>query len=410
MINFNANQSGPGGHLAGFLTTAGVSNLLLRDFVVQGATQAGMDLETSNGDIWCHTVKNASAVGLRTEDAMSNNLHELFIQDSGGIGIELSESDANRLYFNVIERSADAGIMLHAGSDGNLVGVDAPNNVIESGSHGIKVQDSVGNQVKDNQVSVVTGGDGINVTNAAAANTLDNNAIQTVTEGSGILVDNSDSQVVMNNGISNVAVDGIALTTAQEGGHGCTGCQILLNGIGTAGRAGISLAKNSDSNQLLFNNIGVWQGMAPLADGIHLTEDSDANLLDSNTVRHCGSDGLAIEDTSDGNLVVRNYLEYNLKDGLVIKFSFGNQIGNGDSERNFIRWNANSGIAITDNADSNTVTRNDVICNNQSNGGFAGINHNFVSNDITKNTVQHTPIQIAIVPFVTGNTISSCGQ
>lgn len=411
IIDFSANQSGPGGHLAGFRTTSGVSSLWLRDFVIQGAMQAGMDVEVSKSDIWCHTVSGPSAVGVRAEDSVLTAIHEVLVNNSGAIGIELHDGNTNRLYYDVTMNSADAGIMVHGGSDDNSIGVDGPNNVITSGNHGIKLQDSVGNVVKDNQVLTVNEGNGITVTNAASQNTIDNNTVQYVTLGSGILVDNSSGQRVINNDIGNVHLDGIALTT-EDGSMGCTGCMIAMNGVGLAGRAGIALGKNSDSNELLFNQIGVSaQGNpAPLADGIHLTQDSDANLIDSNWVWFCGSDGLAIEDASDGNQVVRNHLEWNAKDGLVIKFSFANQIGVGSTEANYIRWNQNSGVVIMDNADTNAVTENYVTCNNQSGGGYAGISHNGASNVIDKNVVQHTPIQIAIVPFVLGNNISSCGQ
>lgn len=380
--------------------------------VVSGQGMAGVYAYDTEGA----TIQNTdvddvlTGYGIFLEMSDNNLVVSNNVQDSL-TGIRLDDSDMNRVQTNVLEDNT-TGILLENGSDENTIGgtPKALGNIVTRGTTGIRVEDSVKNDLFFNIVRHQTG-NGIELDEADFTH-LDYNVVA-YQGGNSVNIQDSDDVSVQRTDIDGSGENGIYA-------DGSNNLWVEQNNVKVAGENGIFVENGTNID--IINNVvteteevgiktsntaGVSIALATFG-----AEAEDDVTITGNTVTDTGSDGIAIDYFANGT-VSNNTVSQNGEAGIFAdgynddeSGYFGKTL---DVEGNTVSETQGDGISVgyTDYV----KILNNVLMNN---GADAINNYNGTFSDISGNTADTTAddgIDVDTVANVTitGNTLTNIG-
>lgn len=247
-----------------------------------------------------------------------------------------------------------------AGPEIVLDGSLAPN-----GSDGLRI--SANNcSVRSINIRNFFAGDGIQFNNASRSNTVTNCYIGT--DETGTIIAGNQTGIRILDASSNNTIGGTLATGNVISGNITDGIVISGNGSDTNTIAGNIIGVDATNNRNQLPNLG---------DGIRISGSAKSNSV-----------GLGTADTA-------NTISGNLGNGITLTGSTtnNNRISNnfiGVLSNNSPRSNGQSGVFLTDSADTNTIGPSNVIAFNSRNGVTVGANRGatgVVRNRITRNSI-----------------------
>jgi len=227
-------------------------------------------------------------IGIRFANVSNSKISDVWAEDLSSAGIVINDavgnpSTRNTVYNSNFRNNNLEGVII-ASSDYNLVtNNNFEGNGLSSLAYAIKLDSAEGNIVSGNNISYITPGQGILLTNSSFDNTINANNVE------------------------NSSGDGITLNSGSSRNN------LFNNIIYSSNNRGLRL-NNADNNAITSNYI--WDDTTsggPLYYGIELINDSDANLITSNYLvdfrSSGGTVGMSISDsTCDDNYIGNNLI------------------------------------------------------------------------------------------------------
>jgi parallel beta-helix repeat protein len=383
----------------GIMAQAGAANIKITTNTINGSGSAdAIQINATNADIEGNTISGAGAGGINLASLTANNatIKNNQISNVSSDGISDSSNGNNQILNNQISNS-------NIGATSNTAGIRL---VLAATSN-----DTVtGNTIN----GVGTNGDGVRLSAGSTNNKIDNNPISNVSGGAGINVTNASSSNIEINGntLSQIAHDGILL--AGGGGN-----QIKQNTITNAGTlastsgafAAIRIT-GSAANNVIDGNTIHDTGKGSFCVGISLIgAGSNSNQITNNEVTEANScttsQGIALLGGLN-NTVSKNNVHNpgNLKDGIVVSAISGATVS-----KNTVSGMIGRGLLLTGGSGSNALdVQGNTLTNNITaislEGGAANVtNCNVISGGATGLAVA-TGINVANF-HVNGNSLQT---
>ncbi len=338
----------------------------------------------------------------------------------------------------------NAGILLR-GASNNTIGGSNPGegNVISNNNQGILINNiSVGNRIVGNIIGLDPTGstaqpnqnNGILIRDPETIGTIiGGNTISGNTEDGIFIQDASQTQILGNrigvdiNGTTAIPnlENGIELRTATETiiGGGSLEARNVIAGNNTNG---ISLTRNSTTNQILGNFIGTnLAGDAAIPNtinGIEINESNNntvggSNPGEGNVIAGNTTNGILLTRNSTTNQILGNFIGTNLAgdaaipntiNGIEINESNNNTVGGSNpGEGNVIAGNTTNGILLTQDSTTNQILGNFVGVATNGTTAIANGTNGILADNVTNNTIGGTEAGVGnTIAFNTGDGIT----
>ncbi|MBO8130069.1 MAG: right-handed parallel beta-helix repeat-containing protein [Candidatus Marinimicrobia bacterium] len=337
--NFNWNSK------RGMYISNNSSNIYINDCVVQGGSNPGIDISSSNNIYIYDFDINYSDMGIRLNGVSNINIYRgnflwnsdygIYVKSSSNVSIEncqiqggnqrgiyITDSDANNISGNNITNTP-YGIYV---DDGSTILSIYNNEVYGCNNYGINISNSTIRSIHDNLIYNIWGSAGIYVY-SSGCDSIYNNLLHDC-QNYGIRVYNipqaNSVAIISNNEIYNVwSYDGIFIQNSN--------CDKVIHNI--------------------VHDISSRAGIYIISDGSYYI-----NRIDSNTIYSCGGDGIYFSDPANIQSIKGNTI-YDIDEGILINASTPFSIG--EFRDNIIHTIGTGGIYAS--SINNTTIENNLI-------------------------------------------------
>jgi len=393
--------------------------------MIYSNSTAGIYIDTDSSDN--HTITKNRIFGLNQNsgiyiiDGDNNQIQNdnmIFNNEYDGIFLTGSAS-GNRIADNQIFSNSRTGIYIeNDGADNNII----TSNSIYGGQQtdGIRINNGDYNIIYGSNIIHHAISNGINITGNATYNSVSNNRIFS-NNAYGILIDHDDTDY---NTIGNNLIFGLSQPNGIKINNGdnniISGSNIIhhsmSNGIYISGSASLNNINNNRIYSNLYSGITIDHddadnniiekntiyGRSHL-NGIRIRKGDNNRVGWSNSIFQCSS-GIFLSENADQNFITNNNLFLNSGNGISVSNAFSNVIG-----FNRILNNGINGIMINNNSDKNVIQENVILHNTNAgividNGsGENKIRKNFIATNCDPSDTQ----QAGVLVYENDNELSS---
>ncbi|MCL4858862.1 MAG: right-handed parallel beta-helix repeat-containing protein, partial [Caldilineaceae bacterium] len=260
-----------------------------------------------SGSIVRHNEIVGNGAGLVISETVGSLILDNLVAGNMDFGLQMLDSDHNRLEANFIVGSSDVAVILEGSSHNTLVG----NTIADNPDGGLEITDASDyNRIENNYVA--ESGDAGIIVSHSVGNEVIGNTVREMSD-SGIVLDDAHETLVYGNDVR-FNNGGVELSGASNN-------RIEANNASSTDGVGIEVGDFSESNVIVLNltnnnaaggiSIG---GTAPAGYG---------NLIDRNTANNNSDTGIAVEGV--GHIIIGN--EANNNDGWGIYAAEGSALG-----------------------------------------------------------------------------------